>query len=85
MENLYGNDTIWGVNGLSTGNTLVFRTENDNATTGYTYGRSYLRRQSNNVLVDYTNFGGVFGATWAESNSTKPLGWYATTFSVNFN
>lgn len=85
LENVSGQDTIWGVGSLSTGNKFVFRTYNDNAATGYTYGRSYLRMNSANALTDFVNFGGVWGAAWAENNSIKPIGHYSTTFEVTFN
>ena len=79
-----GNDSIWGLGGLATGNDIVFRTQNVSGV--YTYGRSYLRMNSSNVLNDSSNnFGGVQGAVGAENNATKPAGWYATTFFVDFN
>lgn len=84
IETTLGNDSIWGLGGLATGNDIVFRTQNVSGV--YTYGRSYLRMNSSNVLTDSSNnFGGVQGVVGAENNATKPPGWYATTFFVDFN
>lgn len=65
----YGNDSMYQLFSMVSGDTLNFKTYNFSG--GYTYGYQSFRRVPGNVLLDvYEKFGGVKGVTGVNNTTT---------------
>ncbi|MBC7474432.1 MAG: S8/S53 family peptidase [Candidatus Sericytochromatia bacterium] len=74
----YGNDAFWGINGLSTGGYLDFRTYNSGG--GRAFGYQVYKQGINQF--DYV--GGVTGVSGAYNNAGSSAGWYDTYSYQNY-
>jgi hypothetical protein len=71
MYDGFGQDALWGLGGLSSGNKINFRLYNTGG--GISYGYTVFRSSQ---LSDFTA-SGVSGISGADYNATKGLGWWA--------
>jgi hypothetical protein len=69
MYDGFGQDALWGLNGLSSGNTINFRLYNTGG--GIAHGYTVFRSKQ----TSFINAAGVSGVAGEDLGATKPVGW----------
>lgn len=75
MYDGYGKDSMWGLKGLSPGNTINFRLYNGGG--GIAYGYTVFRSKN----TSFFKGAGVSGIAGADLNANKPAGWVTNVYT----